>query len=146
MATALDGEVTAREGYTDGDRVEVAPGVTDVAHETSCRFATEEAQAQVWVFTAPVSTAGARDLVRHRRREPGCTFPELSTGFGAPGVASLCTDTDRDRSVSATLSGLFGDAWLSCRLSQQGAPIPDAVLARADRWCVHVATTLGAVP
>ena len=44
VATALDGAVTARDGYTDGDRVEVAPGVTDVAHETSCSFATDEAR------------------------------------------------------------------------------------------------------
>ncbi len=146
VAAALGGEVTARDGYTDGDRVEVAPGVSDVAHETSCSFATGEARAQVWVFTAPVSTAAARDLVRDRRRERGCTFPDLSTGFGTPGLVSVCTDTGPDRSVSTTLSGLFGDAWLSCRLSQQGAPIPDAVVARADRWCVHVATTLGAVP
>jgi hypothetical protein len=146
VATALGGVVTARESYTDGDRVEVAPGVTDVAHETSCSFATGEAEARVWVFTAPVSTATARDLVRDRRRERGCTFPDLPTGFGTPGVISVCTGSDPDRSVSATFSGLFGDAWVSCRLSQQGAPIPDAVLERADRWCVHVATTLGAVP
>ncbi|MGN6578059.1 MAG: hypothetical protein ACTHKG_20495 [Nocardioides sp.] len=146
VATALGGAVTTRDGYTDGDRVEVAPGVTDVAHETSCSFATDAAQARVWVFSAPVSTADARDLVRERRRQRGCTFPDLPTGFGTPGVISVCTDPDPDRSVSATMSGLFGDAWLSCRLSQQGAPIPDAVLERAERWCVHVATTLGAVP
>ncbi len=146
VAAALGGAVTARDAYTDGDRVELAPGLTDVAHETSCGFATDEAEARVWVFTAPVSTAGARDLVRDRRRQRGCTFPDLSTGFGTPGLVSVCTGTGRDRSVSATLSGLFGDAWVSCRLSQRGAPIPDAVVARADRWCVHVATTLGAVP
>jgi hypothetical protein len=146
VATALEGDVTARDAYTDGDRVEVAPGVTDVAHETSCRFATDEAEARVWIFTAPVTTASAREMVRDRRHRRGCTYPDLPTGFGTPGVISVCTDPDPDRSVSATMSGLFGDAWLSCRLSQQGAPIPDAVLERADRWCVHVATTLGAVP
>ena len=146
VVPALGGKVTERHGYTNGDRVELTTGVTDVAHESSCSYATDEAEARVWVFTAPVSTAQARDLVRERRRDRSCTFPDLPTGFGTPGVTSVCTSPDPDRSVSATFSGLFGDAWLSCRLSQQGAPIPDAVLERADRWCVHVATTLGAVP
>jgi hypothetical protein len=143
LATALDGAPTGATSYVSGDRAEVAPGVTDTAHEDLCGFESPRAEARVWVFAAPVSTPQARRLVRGVRSTPRCTFPADDTGFGTPGLTSVCT---RGETVVATLRGLFGDAWLSCELSVSGRPGPDAVRARADRWCVHVATTLGARP
>lgn len=143
LVTALDGVPTSATSYVSGDRAEVAPGVTDTAHEDLCGFEAPRAVAKVWVFAAPVTVPQARGLVRDARSTPRCTFPKDATGFGTPGLTSVCT---RGETAVATLRGLFGDAWLSCELAATGNPGRDAVRARADRWCVHVATTLGARP
>ena len=143
LATALGAEPTGSTSYVSGDRVEVAPGVTDTAHEDLCGFEAAGAQAKVWVFAAPVSTPQAHRIVRDVRATPRCSFPADATGFGTPGLTGVCTRGD---TVTTTLRGLFGDAWLSCELSVSGAAGADAVRSRADRWCVHVATTLGARP
>lgn len=143
LATALGGAASSRESYVSGDRVEIAPGVTDTAHENLCGFASAGARARVWVFAAPVRTPQARRLVRDVRSTPRCTFPAAAAGFGTPGLTSVCTRGDDE---VVTLRGLFGDAWLSCELSVSGETGPDAVRTRANRWCVHVATTLGARP
>jgi hypothetical protein len=149
LVAALGAEVEDRDDYTSGDTIEIAPGVTDVAHEDGCVFTAGGAQARVWVFAAPVGTPEARRLVGETRGVRGCTFPRDGTGFGSPGLTSVCPVRPRDGeppAVAATLRGLFGDAWLSCQLSGPASEGPAAVLQRADRWCVHVATTLGARP
>lgn len=138
---ALGAPVTLRQGYVSGDRVEVSPGVTDVVAEDGCVFRSPRADARVWVFSAPVGTAYARTLVREARRAPGCTPRPDETGFGDPTLTDVCTGDDRAGST-ATLRGLFGDAWLTCRLSVEDEPA-GAVLDRAQRWCVEAAVTLG---
>jgi hypothetical protein len=148
LRTALGGEPTERDGYVSGERVEIAPDVTDVAHEDSCTYGRGGLRARVWVFAAPVRRSQARGLVRELRREARCSFPERATDFGTPELVSLCRGTEEARSpgAMATLRGLFGDAWLSCQLADEGTSEPAVLLRRADRWCLHVATTLGAVP
>jgi hypothetical protein len=148
VVTALGAPVTDREAYATGDRVEVAPGVTDVVHEDGCVFSSGDVEAAVWVFTAPVGTPHARSLVREARREERCTFPQDTTRFGRPGLAGVCRvrTPDRAPAVAATYRGLFGSTWLSCRLTAPGGSRPEIVQRHADRWCVHVATTLGARP
>jgi hypothetical protein len=149
LVAALGADVVDRDDYTSGDTIEIAPGVTDIAHEDGCVFTAGDAEARVWVFAAPVGTPEARRLVRETRGVRGCTFPRDGTGFGSPGLTSVCPVRPRDGeppAVAATLRGLFGDAWLSCQLSGPASEGPAAVLQRADRWCVHVATTLGARP
>jgi len=141
---ALGAPVTLRQGYVSGDRVEVSPGVTDVVAEDGCAFRSPRADARVWVFSAPVGTAYARTLVREGRRAPGCSPRPDETGFGNPTLTDVCAG-DGPATTSATLRGLFGDAWLTCRLSVEGEP-EDEVLDRAQRWCVEVAATLGAHP
>jgi hypothetical protein len=143
LATALGGAPTDERSYVSGDRVEIAPGVTDIAHEDLCGFESADAEARVWVFAASVGTPQARRLVRDVRDTPRCSFPADATGFGTPSLTSVCTRGD---AVVTTLRGLFGDAWLSCELAVSGPAGADAVRTRADRWCVHVATTLGARP
>lgn len=144
LVTALGGgPVTSRTSYASGDRVEIVPGVTDIAHENLCGFGSTRAEAKVWVFAAPVGTARARHLVREGRAATRCTFPSDATRFGTPGLTSVCR---RSGATVATLRGLFGDAWFSCELSVAGEADRDVVRRRADRWCVHVATTLGARP
>ena len=149
LAAALGGDVDDRDDYTSGDTIEIAPGVTDIAHEDGCVFRAGVAEARVWVFAAPVGTPEARRLVKETRGVRGCTFPRDTTGFGTPGLTSVCPVPPRDgepAAIAATLRGLFGDAWLSCRLSAAAGEGPNAVRQRADQWCVHVATTLGARP
>jgi hypothetical protein len=142
LATALGGSPTDERSYVSGDRVEIAPRVTDTAHEDLCGFESPNAEARVWVFAASVGTPQARRLVRDARDTPRCSFPADATRFGTPSLTSVCT---RDDEVVTTLRGLFGDAWLSCELAVSGPAGADA-RTRADRWCVHVATTLGARP
>ena len=145
---AIAWQVTGREAYRNGDRVEVAPGLTDVAHEDGCIFSGGEAEARVWVFAAPVGTSTARGLVRDAGRQRGCSSPDITTRFGSPSLVDVCRErsgTSRQR-VVATLRGLFDDAWLSCQVSGPADASPDDVVSRAEQWCVHVATTLGARP
>ena len=139
---ALGAPVALRQGYAAGDRVKVAPGVSDVVAEDGCAFRSPRAEARVWVFSAPVGTAYARMLVREARGAPGCSTRPDETGFGDPTLTDVCT-TRGPRAVSATLRGLFGDAWLTCRLTAEGES-RDEVLDRAQRWCTEVAATLGA--
>lgn len=139
---ALGAPVTLRRAYVSGDRVEVSPGVTDVVAEDGCVFRSPRADARVWVFSAPVSTADARTLVREARRAPGCSSRPDETGYGDPSLTDVCADEDPAR-ITATLRGLFGDAWLTCRLSVEDEPKRE-VLDRAQRWCVEVAATLAA--
>ncbi len=139
---ALGAPVSLRQAYGSGDRVEVSPGVTDVVAEDGCVFRSPRADARVWVFSAPVGTAYARTLVRQARRTPGCTPRADETGFGDPTLTDVCRDGDPAR-TTATLRGLFGDAWLTCRLSVEHEPAGE-VLDRAQRWCVEAAVTLGA--
>ena len=138
---ALGAPVSLRQGYASGDRVEVAPGVTDVVAEDGCVFRSPRADAHVWVFSAPVGTAYARTLVRQARRTPGCTPRADETGFGDPTLTDVCRDGD-PAPTTVTLRGLFGDAWLTCRLSVEEEPAGE-VLDRAQRWCVEAAVTLG---
>lgn len=139
---ALGAPVSLRQAYVSGDRVEVSPGVTDVVAEDGCVFHSPRAEARVWVFSAPVGTAYARTLVREARREPGCTPRPDETGFGDPTLTDVCTGSGRAGST-ATLRGLFGDAWLSCRLSSEDEAA-GTVLERAQPWCTEVAAALGA--
>jgi hypothetical protein len=67
--------------------------------------------------------------------------------FGTPGVSTRCR-VATPRGTAVTLRGLFGDAWLSCELTTPdataaGDPVRETV-RRAQRWCVAVATSVGA--
>ena len=139
---ALGAPVTLRQSYVSGDRVEISPGVTDVVAEDGCVFHSPRAEARVWVFSAPVGTAYAGTLVREARRAPGCRSRPDVTGFGDPTLTDVCTGAGPAGST-ATLRGLFGDAWLTCRLSSEDEPAGE-VLRRAQPWCTEVAATLGA--
>lgn len=145
VTRALGAPATARRHYASGDRVEVADGVTDVVHEDGCVFASRAAEARVWVFTAPVSTAHAADLVDRAGRRPWCTVVRDGAGFGEPGATDVCTSR-RPPATTVTLRGLFGDAWLSCSLEIREQVTSEAARARAERWCVQVASVLGARP
>ena len=142
---ALGGAISEQVNYNSGDRVEVVPGVTDVAHEYDCTFnGVKGGQARAWVFAPPVDRAGADRLVRLARAQHGCTPLSGGPRYGAPTVSTACDTRLGDVPVKqVTLSGLFTDAWFSCQVS---VPRASTAVARktAEQWCVHVATTLGA--
>jgi hypothetical protein len=146
VADALDAPVSSSSEYGSGDRVELASGLRDVSHEYDCTYdAATGAQARVWVFAEPVTPEAARTIARDARREKGCSLLPRAPTYGTPSVASLCR-TSRPVTRAVTLRGLFGDAWLTCRLSTPGTAASSPTVARAQQWCVRVATTLGARP
>ena len=143
---ALGGTVSGTAHYDSGDRVPLATGLTDVSHEFDCTFdAADGTQARAWVFAEPVTAAIGRSIVREARAEKGCTVLDKAPAYGTPSVATLCR-TAKPATQAVALRGLFGDAWLTCRLSAPGAPAEAEVTSRAEQWCVRVATTLGARP
>jgi hypothetical protein len=145
VGRALDGDIQDASAYGTGDRVRVAPGVRDVAHEYGCAFTGPDAEARVWVFAAPVTRAEARRLVRDARAVDGCRVVRTGTAYGRPGTTLLCRDRrggGGSEEVEVSARGLFGDAWLSCQVT--AADRAADVTRRAERWCVHVATELAA--
>jgi hypothetical protein len=146
VETALGAPVSRTRHYGSGDRVALAPGLTDVSHEYDCTYeAASGAEARVWVFAEPVTATVGRSIVREARDEQGCAVRPSPPRFGTPSIGTLCRTTG-PAARSVTLRGLFGDAWLSCRLSTRGATGAVETAQRADQWCVRVATTLGARP
>jgi hypothetical protein len=143
---ALGSPVAATAHYDSGDRVRITTGVTDVAHEFDCTFAAADGtQARAWVFAGPVTARAARSLTAESSREPGCSVVGAGPTYGTPGVTTRCR-TGRAAATAVTLRGLFGDAWLTCRLAAPGPADARGTVQRAEQWCVRVATTLGARP
>lgn len=140
VPTALGRQVGTREHYASGDLVPRAGGRTDVSHEFGCVFGAGDAEARAWVFVVPVSASDAEELLDEALRDPDCSYPTDRPGYGRPGLTSVCERSGGN--VEVTHRGLFGDAWLSCRLTLPGVDVAPARV-RADQWCLHVATTLG---
>ncbi|GAB2975860.1 hypothetical protein [Nocardioides montaniterrae] len=132
VTAALGAAATSAHDYADGDRVTVAPGVKDVAHEYGCDLRKGKAEARAWVFAPPVTRARAAQLAEAHAR--GCVVQKGAPAFGTPSVARLCA-----HGHTATYAGLFGDAWLSCSLTVPTGPQGAALLDRAGQWCVAVA-------
>jgi hypothetical protein len=143
---ALGAPVASTYHYDNGERRHITGSLTDVAHEDNCTFAAADGtQARAWVFAAPVDQRAAAGLVRDASGADGCGPLTRPPTFGRPGVATLCHEHG-PTAVAVTLSGLFGDAWFSCRLSTPGRAGAVATTTRAEQWCVRVATTLAAQP
>ncbi len=131
-ALGAEGELVE---YDNGEQAPALPG-GDVAHEYGCVWtAPDGGTARGWVFAPPVTAARAQEIVRAAPAK-GCATTAGAPAFGSPSVALVCVaGTTR----TASYRGLFGDAWLSCSLTQPAA-LPEAELvARTGRWCVAVA-------
>src|SRR5690349_12752595 len=65
VEAALGGAADRAEKWVNGDRVRLADGVKDVAHEFGCRWsAADGTTAQGWVFAPPVTPGEAAGLRR----------------------------------------------------------------------------------
>ena len=129
VARALGEEPADVSAYRSGQRIRISDDVADVVHEFGCRWTAGDGTAEAWVFVPPVTQQRARDLVRD-----GCRGVD-GPPFGEPSVACR---THGPGSETFTFRGLFGDAWLSCRLTLEAAS-QDEVQDRACRWCAAVA-------
>ena len=143
---ALGGPVSGTRHYDSGDRVALATGLRDVSHEFDCTYdaAHRVAGPGVGVRRAGDHGRGPHAGARGPGREGLLGGREAPT-FGTPAIATLCRTTG-PVSRAVTLRGLFGDAWVTCRLSTPGPSGATRTVQRAEQWCVRVATTLGARP
>lgn len=141
VEAALGGEPADAAAYDNGDEVELADGVTDVAHEFGCTWTGDDgAEARAWVFAPPVSEERARRLLRDAERSKDCDASP-TPAYGAPSVGLVCGQPNGTR---ASYRGLFGDAWLTCELTdpelRAGTEADAADLReRTGAWCVGVA-------
>jgi len=144
VARALGAPATGTAHYTAGERVQLAPGVRDLSDEYDCTFrGAAGGEARAWVFARPVPARVARGIVAGSRGERGCAVVRGGPRFGIPSLTTRCRAGGAS-ARSVTLRGLFGDTWLSCRLTLPGAGADEIV--RAQRWCVQVATSVGVRP
>jgi hypothetical protein len=135
VATALGGEPETTESYSSGQQAEMAPGLDDVAHEFSCSFVRGSNMARAWLFAQPATAKEARGWIQERIADKACrTAGEL--GFGDPGLVQLCDDPSQRR---VTAVGLFGDGYLTCKVTGPPKSDEDDLLERAQRWCAEVA-------
>lgn len=135
--SGTDGSTQAR-AWGNGDRTRVGGG-RDVVHEYGCSFAAARARAEAWVFVPPVTGRRARQLARAAVPE-SCSRVAGAASYGDPSVAVSCPG----RRPTVTFQGLFGDAWLTCRLSAADGATDRELLDRAGRWCVAVARAAAA--
>ena len=140
---ALGGDPDASTSYDNGEPARLTRTVEDVAHEFDCTWQRAGGTvARAWVFAPPVTAGRARALVREAQTVPGCTPVPDASAFGIPSVAVGCR---AGRTLTAAYHGLFGDAWLSCSLAVPvGSASRAALVDRAGRWCVAVATAASA--
>lgn len=126
LAAALGGPAHASTSYAPGQRAQLG-GTQDVADEHGCRWTGPHgAHAAAWVFAPPVTPQWAQQLAADR--PAGCR-PIQAPAYGRPTSAYSCGG-------AITLSGLFGDAWLSCQLHTDDRDL-------VGRWCVAVARAAG---
>lgn len=131
-ALGAKGELTA---YGNGEQAASLPD-GDVAHEYGCVFtAADGGEARAWVFAPPVTAARAAALAK-AAVTGGCRASAGAPPFGSPTAAVVCV---AGATRTASYRGLFGDAWLSCSLTQPAGVTASDLLARAGRWCVAVA-------
>jgi hypothetical protein len=133
VTRALGEEPAEGSAYRSGQRIKLSDGTrggaADVVHEFGCRWTAGDGVAEAWVFVPPVTRERAADLVR-----TGCRGVQ-DPAFGEP--STVCR-TQADGVATYTFRGLFGDAWLTCRLVVGAGQ--QETLDRADRWCAAVAT------
>jgi hypothetical protein len=136
---AVGGSATSTT-WSDGQRVALEPGLTDLAQEYGCAFSTAGGtdRARAWVFAAPVSRPEARALVAEVRARPACD-PVVGDRLGRPGATVTCSS---GAATSVVQVGLVDHAWVHCDLARPSTVTVTEVTERADRWCAHAVAAL----
>jgi hypothetical protein len=141
VEAALGAPSEREKSWSNGDRITLPSGDRDVVHEFGCEYvAADGSVASGWVFAHQVEAGRGRRLVENASAAEGCQVVD-GPAYGDPSVQVHCVGKDE---YSESHSGLFGDAWLTCRLALPG-PAPDGPLDldaledRTGRWCVGVA-------
>lgn len=136
IKAAIGAAATDEAAWANGDPIAVG-GSEDVGHEFGCSFTSEGATAEAWVFAPPVTVADAGRLAGDATEARNCRSVSDAPSYGDPSVATECGG----KRPNITFHGLFGDAWLSCRLQLPKRTVltDAAMLDRAGRWCVAVA-------
>jgi hypothetical protein len=152
VRAALDGPVARTNHYDSGDVARISPGVKDVAHEYNCSYVGDDrTQARAWVFAPPTTRREAKRLVRRAVGRSGCTKAADAPDFGSPGAVTRCSQ-EKPPAVAVTYQGLFGDGWLTCRLTAPAREGLDTdrltrqVERRARAWCVDLVGLVGSRP
>jgi len=135
-----DDQVTAALGRTgakltawgNGDRLP-SGGKGDVANEYGCRWQAGRTTALAWVFAPPVDPAKAHQLVSDAKGMK-CARLRDAPAFGSPTFAVRC-DLNAPTTIEQ-LSGLFGDAWLTCSLVMRRGSVPS--VGQLSNWCAAV--------
>ena len=135
VADLLGGEPERTNSYGIGQRVDLVPGLRDVANEYSCSFTRDALTARAWLFAQSVTPAEARSMVEERGRDQACA-PAGELSFGDPGLVQSCEPGGRRR---ITAVGLFGDGWLTCQTTTPATGDVAELLERTQRWCAEVA-------
>lgn len=138
-AEAAIGEVSDMGHYGNGDQVELAEGVRDVAHEYNCTFtAASGAEARVWVFAPAVTRKRAKALIAEAKDQKGCRVVG-GQGFGKPTTGLLCRTA---KGTEASYRGLFVDTWVTCSVRDPKKKADGAeMLERTGEWCVQAVTS-----
>jgi hypothetical protein len=135
VTRALGEEPADVTAYRSGQRIKISDDVADVVHEFGCRWTAGDDTAEAWIFAPPVTRKRAGALTRDVLGPSEC-LDQLGPEFGRPSAS--CASADRD-AVAISFHGLFGDAWLSCRLTL-AKPTDADVGELGSRWCAAVAT------
>jgi len=118
--------------WANGDRLPSA-GKGEVGNEYGCRWQAGRTTASAWVFAPPVDPAKAQQLVSDAKGMK-CARLRDAPAFGSPSVAVRC-DLNAPTTIQQ-LSGLFGEAWLSCSLVTTRGQVPS--VERLGDWCAAV--------
>jgi len=130
--------------YGNGDKVRLAPGLRDRAHEYGCSWTAGGVTAAAWVYAPPVPRRLAGELLGQARSAEQCEPIPDAPAYGDPSAGLVCT-TEAAREVS--FRGLFGDAWLVCSVRVRGVSAGESVdqaVDRTGRWCVQAARAAAA--
>ncbi len=151
VGDVLGGPARHTDSYAPGDRVRLTSEVVDVADEHGCTFTRGAVTARAWLLAQPVTRGQAREYATARRRQPECSAAGVLE-FGSPGVVQTCRPPSTSEkpgggeagsgSLVVTMSGLFGDGWLTCQVTDRSPAEGDALLEGAQRWCAEVARTV----
>lgn len=141
VAAALGGDPVDATSWQNGDPIPLRQGTLDVGHEFGCSWTgTDGSVVSAWVFAPPVDATRAAELAQ--QSDLGrCSAPSPAPAFGTSGTRLDCVGQGTGY---AAYRGLFGDAWLTCRVEAPpadpaAAPLdPTGLEDRTDRWCAGI--------